>query len=232
MLKYISKTQKDIEKVGFIMAKKKPMTKRRREQAAEKEQSAKKKKIIIISIIVAAILLLTLGIVLIATCDSAADSGEVEYYATIDIANYGSVEIKLDYENAPKTVANFIRLAKAGYYNNKTFDSFNNGMLSAGLDTEGANASIYGEFLKNGHQNNLSHKKGVISMNRGDDYNSAASSFFILTEDKAEFDGLFASFGEVVSGYEIVDKIAGDMIENPDEQAPTILLVSITEKRQ
>jgi peptidyl-prolyl cis-trans isomerase B (cyclophilin B) len=68
-------------------------------------------------------------------------------------------------------------------------------------------------------------------MNRGDDYNSATSSFFILTEDKPELDGIFASFGEVVSGYEIVDKIAGDMIENPDEQAPTILLVSITEKR-
>ena len=212
------------------MAKKKPMTKRRQAEQAEKEKKAKTKKIIIVTSIVASIILLTLGIILVATCGKDGNTPQPTT-ATIDVANYGTIEIKLNSENAPKTVENFIKLAEKGFYNNKSFDSINNGSLSAGSDTKNECASIYGEFKKNGYSDNtISHKKGVISMNRGDDYNSASSSFFILTEDKAEYDGLFAAFGEVVSGMEIVEKIASDMEANPEKTAPIITLVSITRK--
>ena len=212
------------------MAKKKPMTKRRQAEQIEKEKKAKTKKIIIITSIVASVILLTLGIILIATCGGDGNAPKPTT-ATIDVANYGTIEIKLNSENAPKTVENFIKLAEKGFYNNKSFDSISGGSLSAGKDTNNECASIYGEFKKNGYNDNaISHKKGVISMNRGDDYNSASSSFFILTEDKTEYDGLFAAFGEVVSGVEIVEKIASDMEANPEKVAPTITLVSITRK--
>lgn len=149
--------------------------------------------------------------------------------ATIKVRDYGDIEIELYPDKAPNTVANFIRLAKRGFYNNLTFhrtipdfmiqggDVKGNGSGSPSLSnikdnvTTDKEYNIPGEFIANGYtKNNLKHTRGVISMARTDysqtssslttyGYNSAGSQFFIMTEDNTGLDGLYAAFGKVTT---------------------------------
>jgi peptidyl-prolyl cis-trans isomerase B (cyclophilin B) len=135
------------------------------------------------------------------------------YYADIDIKDYGMITVKLDQSAAPKTVGNFISLAQSGFYDGLTFHRIIEGFMMQGGDPEGngtggAEKTVVGEFSANGHNNPISHKRGVISMARANDYNSASSQFFIVHEDSEDsLDGKYAAFGHVISGMEVVDKI-------------------------
>ena len=140
---------------------------------------------------------------------------ESTYYADIDIEGYGVITIELDQEEAPVTCANFVELAESGFYDGLTFHRIIAGFMMQGGDplgngTGGSENNIIGEFSSNGIDNDLSHERGVISMARSGDPNSASSQFFICHEDSDFLDGDYAAFGEVTSGIEIVDAVCAD----------------------
>lgn len=133
----------------------------------------------------------------------------------INIKDYGTIYLELDEESAPITVNNFVKLAEANFYDGLTFHRIISGFMIQGGDpfgngTGGSEEKIKGEFAKNGVENNLSHKRGAISMARSDDLNSASSQFFIVHEDSTFLDGDYAVFGYVTKGMDIVDKICSD----------------------
>jgi len=117
-------------------------------------------------------------------------------------------------EYAPETVNNFVKLSKAGFYNGLTFHRIIKGFMVQGGDplgngTGGASKNIKGEFKSNGFtKNTLKHVKGVISMARGKDLNSASSQFFIMDGPGDFLDGNYAAFGKLISGAATLDKIA------------------------
>ena len=167
--------------------------------------------------------------------------------ATMEVEGYGTVKIELYPEQAPQAVSNFIKLANNGFYNGLTFhrtipdfmiqggDKKGDGTGSPTLkDLLGENAedkeySIKGEFLKNNVKNTIKHKKGTISMARSDystmglaeeGYNSAGSQFFIVTSDTTtSLDGLYAAFGQVTEGYDVVEQIANVEVVTRDSNA-------------
>ena len=131
----------------------------------------------------------------------------------IEMLDGNKIEIELDEKNAPKTVANFEKLVKEGFYDGLTFHRIIPGFMIQGGDPQGtgmggAKDNIVGEFKLNGIENNLKHTRGVISMARSSDPNSASSQFFIMHADAPHLDGSYAAFGKVVSGMEEVDRIA------------------------
>ena len=132
----------------------------------------------------------------------------------IEMDNGASIDIELYPDKAPKTVANFEKLVKEGFYDGLTFHRIIRGFMIQGGDPEGTGMggskdSIYGEFAINGFpQNDLKHTKGVISMARTQEPNSASSQFFIMHEDAPHLDGSYAAFGKVVDGIDAVDEIA------------------------
>lgn len=132
----------------------------------------------------------------------------------IVVREYGEMIAELYPEKAPKTVENFLGLVKSGFYSGMIFHRVIRGfMIQGGGYDEGFGekdaASIRGEFAANGFaQNDLKHTKGVLSMARTSDPNSASSQFFIMHEDAPYLDRQYAGFGKVIKGVEIVDKIA------------------------
>lgn len=125
--------------------------------------------------------------------------------------NGGSFIIELYPHYAPETVNNFKKLVNAGFYNGLTFHRIVDGFMAQGGSTDGiggrgSDETIKGEFALNGHTaNTLSHTRGVVSMARTDDYDSASSQFFICYDDASFLDGQYAAFGKVVEGMEVVD---------------------------
>ena len=131
----------------------------------------------------------------------------------IEMENGGVIEIELDANAAPKTVKNFEKLASLGFYDGLIFHRVIPGFMIQGGDPQGtgmggADEKIFGEFRANGFDNPLKHTRGVISMARAYNPNSASSQFFIMHADAPHLDGQYAAFGKVVSGMEIVDEIA------------------------
>jgi peptidyl-prolyl cis-trans isomerase B (cyclophilin B) len=136
-------------------------------------------------------------------------------FADIAIQDYGTITVELDGTVAPKTVANFVKLAESGFYDGLTFHRIIAGFMIQGGDplgngTGGSDERIVGEFAANGIENNLKHTRGVISMARAQDPNSASSQFFIMHQDAPHLDGMYAAFGCVTEGIEIVDAICED----------------------
>lgn len=132
--------------------------------------------------------------------------------ATITLQGYGDIKAELYPEIAPNTVNNFISLANSGFYNNLKFHRIIKGFMIQGGDPEGNGTggpgySIEGEFTSNGFANSLKHTKGVLSMARAQDPNSAGSQFFIMTGDAQHLDGDYAAFGKVISGLNVVEEI-------------------------
>ena len=125
--------------------------------------------------------------------------------------NGGSFIIELYPEYAPETVNNFINLVSSGFYDGLTFHRIMEGFMAQGGSTDGiggkgSDVTIKGEFSLNGFsQNTLSHTRGVVSMARTEDYNSASSQFFICYDDVSFLDGSYAAFGKVIEGMEVVD---------------------------
>ena len=173
------------------------------------------------------VILMSVSLMMLAGCGGGSTEPEPEepettkvegigiHHAEIDIADYGTVSVELDGDTAPITVQNFMDLANSGFYDGLTFHRIIDGFMIQGGDpngngTGGSDNNIVGEFAENGYENNIEHVKGVISMARAQDPNSASSQFFIMVADAPYLDGQYAAFGHVTSGQEIVDKIAED----------------------
>lgn len=150
---------------------------------------------------------------------------------TLKILGMGDIKIELDYQNAPISCKNFVYLANKGFYNGKIFHRVIKGFMIQGGDptgtgTGGPGYCIKGEFKENGVDNNLSHTRGVISMARTSDPNSAGSQFFICDADDTFLDGQYAAFGHVVSGMDVVDKIAASRTGYNDKPVKAVIIQS------
>lgn len=134
---------------------------------------------------------------------------------SIEVENYGTINVELDEKSAPITVKKFIELTEKGFYDGLTFHRIISGFMIQGGDplgngTGGSDVKIKGEFADNGVDNKLSHTRGAISMARSLEYDSASSQFFIVHEDSLFLDGQYAAFGYVTEGMDVVDKICED----------------------
>ena len=128
------------------------------------------------------------------------------------IQDMGVIEIELYPEIAPITVENFLKLCKSGFYNGTFFHRVIRGFVIQGGDPTGTGMggpgwNIKGEFASNGVENDLKHKRGVLSMARAGHPDSAGSQFFIMHDDAPHLDGDYAGFGIVKSGMDVVDSI-------------------------
>ena len=136
-------------------------------------------------------------------------------YVKMTVAEYGDIILELDGEEAPITVANFVNLVNEGFYDGLTFHRVISDFMIQGGDpkadgTGGSPNKIKGEFESNGYHNCIAHEYGVISMARGNTYDSASSQFFICNSNSdsvSALDGNYAAFGHVIAGMEIVDLI-------------------------
>ena len=199
------------------------------------QKSGKKKWLILAAC--AAVCVIAVIAVLVVTSNTAS-AVNADYYAEIEIEDYGTITVALDAEAAPETVANFVSLAESGFYDGLTFHRIIEGFMMQGGDpngdgTGGSDETIVGEFSDNGYENSLSHTRGAISMARGDDYDSASSQFFIVQEDSTYLDGSYAVFGYVTDGMEIVDTICEEAEPTDDngtidaEDQPVITSITI-----
>ena len=132
---------------------------------------------------------------------------------TIRMKDGGVIEAELYPEIAPISVENFIKLAGSGFYNGLIFHRVIPGFMIQGGCPDGTGMggpgwNIKGEFAANGVKNDLRHERGVLSMARAMDPDSAGSQFFIMHETSPHLDGQYAAFGKVISGMEVVDRIA------------------------
>ncbi|MCI8589854.1 MAG: peptidylprolyl isomerase [Clostridiales bacterium] len=150
----------------------------------------------------------------------------------MNIENYGTIKAELYPEFAPKTVENFLALVDKGFYDGLIFHRvIHNFMIQGGDPTGtgmgGAEETIPGEFLSNGYKNPLKHSKGVLSMARSQNYNSASSQFFICQADCFYLDGEYAAFGKVTEGLDIVDLIAKTDTDQRDRPLNDVVIHSI-----
>lgn len=133
---------------------------------------------------------------------------------TIEMEDGGQIKAELDPANAPNTVKNFIALAQEGFYDGLIFHRVIPGFMiqggcPKGTGQGGPGYTIKGEFPNNGHQNELSHQRGVLSMARTPIPDSAGSQFFITVAETPHLDGEYAAFGTVIEGMEVADRIVG-----------------------
>jgi len=161
-------------------------------------------------------------------------------HAQITVRDYGVISLELDADAAPITVDNFVKLAQSGFYDGLTFHRIMDGFMIQGGDPTGTGAGgaeekIKGEFAANGVENPISHVKGVISMARAKDPDSASSQFFITVADATFLDGSYAAFGRVTEGLEIAEQIAKDArpVDNngtvPPQDQPVIESIVIVD---
>ena len=183
---------------------------------------------------------------------ASADTGSSEDAVTLDVSksltgthdveikvkDYGTIDVQLDADTAPITVTNFIKLVQENFYDGLTFHRIMDGFMIQGGDplgngTGGSDQTIKGEFKNNKVENNISHKRGVISMARSSDPDSASSQFFIVQTDSTFLDGDYAAFGEVTSGMDVVDAICKDAKPTDDngtipaDQQPVIEYIKV-----
>ena len=144
----------------------------------------------------------------------------------IIMENGKEMEAELYPDVAPRTVANFVELIKEKFFDGIIFHRVIRGFMIQGGDPTGtgmggSKKTIPGEFLANGFVNELKHERGVLSMARTNDPNSASSQFFIMHEDAPHLDGHYAAFGKITKGIEVVDEIASvrtDFRDKPLEE--------------
>ena len=153
----------------------------------------------------------------------------VKPVVTITMEDGAVITLELYPNVAPETVNNFVSLVKKGFYDGLTFHRIIPGFMIQGGDplgngTGGPGYSIKGEFKANGFRNDLRHERGVISMARAMDPNSAGSQFFIMHADAPHLDGNYAAFGKVIDGMGVVDSIAS-VRTNMFNDAPVVPVV-------
>ncbi len=201
--------------------------------AQKKELQKKKDRNLTIALVGVAALLLLLVCILIF-----GGKGKKEHKIEIEVENYGVIRAVVDSSVAPKTVENFLKLVKSGFYDGLTFHRIVDGFMiqcgdPTGTGSGGSKDYVQGEFSANGFENTLSHKRGVLSMARSKDYNSARSQFFIVQSDSFFLDGNYAAFGWVTDGMEIVDEICKNTpVENKNgtvlaENQPVITAIRV-----
>ncbi len=144
----------------------------------------------------------------------------------------GVIDLELDAQAAPITVENFLKLVNDGFYDGLTFHRIIPGFMIQGGCPEGTGMGgpgwhIKGEFARNGVANPIKHTRGVISMARAMDPNSAGSQFFIMHEDAPHLDGGYAAFGHVVAGMDVVDRIADVATEYNDRPLTPVVMESV-----
>ena len=154
---------------------------------------------------------------------------------TITMENGDEIHLELYPDVAPNTVANFVQLAQDGFYDGTIFHRVIAGFMIQGGDPTGTGMggpgfTIKGEFSANGFANNLSHTRGVISMARAQDYNSAGSQFFIMHADAPSLDGQYAAFGRVTDeeSLAVVDAIATTLTDSNDKPLSEWKMKSVT----
>ena len=160
-------------------------------------------------------ILVLFSLLILSGCSNNEEDIEKNPLVTMEIEDYGTIKIELYPEYAPNTVANFVSLIESSFYDGLTFHRLVPGFVLQGGDpdgdgTGGPGYTIDGEFKANGYtKNTLSHDKGVISMARSMDYDSTGSQFFIVLDDsaKSSLDGMYAGFGRITEGMEILEEI-------------------------
>jgi len=158
------------------------------------------------------ILALALAVMMLLVPAGAENEGGERPVLLLRVAEYGDIYVELYPEHAPVTVENFLALVDRGFYNGLTFHRIISGFMAQGgcplgNGTGGSGANIKGEFSANGVDNPLKHERGVLSMARSSDPNSASSQFFIMHAAAPHLDGSYAAFGRVISGMGVVDAI-------------------------
>ena len=221
-------------------------------RAAEEQAKKQKRNMKIFLISAIAVLLVAVAVVLIVNLTgesyvpltqvqdeidnySAADFTETEKeskYVIIKVKNYGDIVCELREDIAPITVKNFKKLVSEKFYDGLIFHRVIEDFMiqGGGMDLdfkEKDAASIKGEFTSNGVANNLKHYRGVLSMARTNVKDSASSQFFIMHKTSPHLDGDYASFGYVLSGMEIVDKIATVETNSSDAPLEPVIIESI-----
>ena len=151
----------------------------------------------------------------------------------IEMENGKKIKIELYPEIAPISCENFENLVKEGFYNGLGFHRVISGFMIQGGDplgngTGGSKKKIKGEFRSNGVQNDIKHVRGVISMARSANPDSASSQFFIMHQDAPHLDGQYAAFGKVVEGMEVVDEIAAVKTDFRDKPVVAQVMRSVT----
>ena len=239
------------------MANKKQVAKAAAEAARKAEQAKIDKRNKIIGIIA---VLLVVGVALFFVISAANKPAEppvtvsgptaaseitekVTHDVVIEVENYGTINAVLYGETAPITVANFAKLAGEGFYDGLTFHRIISGFMIQGGDplgngTGGSDENIKGEFSQNGVDNPILHKRGVLSMARSNDMDSASSQFFIMHDVSPWLDGSYAAFGCVTEGIEVVDAICANTPVTDGNgtvakaNQPKILSVKVTERAE
>jgi len=153
----------------------------------------------------------------------------------IEMNDGSNIKLELNPEAAPKTVANFQKLVSEHFYDGLTFHRVIKGFMIQGGDPlgngmGGSKDTIPGEFASNGFNNTLRHTRGVISMARSQNPNSASSQFFIMHNDAPHLDGSYAAFGKVVEGIEVIDKIANVRTDYMDKPLEPVIIKRIYEE--
>ena len=147
--------------------------------------------------------------------------------------NQGTIKAELFPDVAPNTVNNFISLVKRGFYDGLIFHRVIPGFMIQGGDPQGTGMggpgySIKGEFIMNNFNNELLHKRGVLSMARSQSPNSAGSQFFIMVDDAPHLNAQYASFGQVIEGMEAVDKIVAAQRDYNDRPLENQIMEKVT----
>ncbi|MGN0384013.1 MAG: peptidylprolyl isomerase [Eubacterium sp.] len=152
---------------------------------------------------------------------------------TIEMENGDIIKAELYPDVAPNTVNNFISLINKGFYDGVIFHRIIKGFMIQGGDPDGIGTGgpgygIKGEFASNGFPNSLKHEKGILSMARAMNPNSAGSQFFIMHESAPHLDGAYAAFGKVIEGLDVVDKIACTATDYNDRPFDTQRMSKVT----
>lgn len=176
------------------------------------------KRIVVILRVLALLLLVASSFSLFAGCKEKTvpanpSDRNVPVYVLMEFAGYGNIVLKLDPENAPITVNNFVSLVREGYYDGLTITRIQENFVIQGGQGVIEKTPIRGEFSENGVNNRIAHEKGVISMARTNDPNSATTQFFICLDTdtcRRSLDGKYAGFGKVISGMANVDRMVAE----------------------
>ena len=182
--------------------------------------------------ILSAVLAITLLCSLLLSCNKASVSESETNFVMITVKDYGEIIVELYPDVAPITVKNFKKLVSDGFYDGLVFHRIIEGfMIQGGGFTQSYSqkkaTAIKGEFAENGVENNLKHTRGVISMARTNDMNSASSQFFICQENYDYGNGRYAAFGKVIKGIQVVDAIAAVPTGYNDKPKTPVVIESV-----
>lgn len=208
---------------------------KKKEKELERLEQKRRRTLKLVSIYTLCVLLLVGAFLLIGAAFGMFDYyPEATAHASVVIEYKGeeyTVHMELYGEDAPQSVAQFKKLVEAGYYDGKVMYQFADGLLYCGGQTTPGYGSVAGEFSENGIENKISHKRGVISMTRGEDCDSADGRFFIVTQKRTDLDGSYAAFGSIIDGgMGVIEKICDDLLVDENgyvTNVPIITSISI-----